>query len=172
MKTDGNIVVLEFDTPLVNVENNPFTSLSTLASDNKTEEERVKLINKTINDKHFEILSGCIDMLEKKMKAAKISGIEIEVKDRVNQGFDNVYTYIVLSKKGVGNCSHIDIFDSIRIDIRSETKNDNIQSEAYRFSLKGNYTDRFTNNIKVFKDYSTMEELMVKSIEYFINKRN
>jgi len=144
---------------------NPFKQLTTLSEDLKAEKQRKEEERINKNKELLELLKLSRDLVFNKIQDANIGGIEVELSDVSHPSYTLPYAYIKLKKAGVGNYSHIHIYENIKTTI--ELINDELIINIICDYTKKLHTDRV--KVKTQEDY---ERLIFDIVKWFITKEN
>ena len=144
---------------------NPFKQLTTLSEDLKAEELRKEEERIDKNKGLLKLLKLSRDLVFKKIQDANIGGIEVELSDVSHPSYTLPYAYIKLKKAGVGNYSHINIYENIKTTI--ELINDELIINIICGYTKKLHADRV--KVKTQEDY---ERLIFDIVKWFITKEN
>lgn len=164
-------VTLNFKELNLDSTTNIFTSLTNTFIVDRDSKFMVDMINDSIERELVEILGLFVDKTYSKIVSAEIKGIVIDLKDEVtiHKG-GRINRWLQLSKEGIGEYDHINIYETLKIGIKPKTISEEkypIYSADYVFFIG---SENFP--CKVLEDSKEVEKIICDRIEKFILKRN
>lgn len=163
-------VVLEFEVEVISGNENMFKELNGVIEARNEKKRYVESVNKVIADVHKDMLEKITKRLAGKLNEAEVKSLAVKLHETDTDFGESVVT-IQLSKQGLGNLSHVVIYDSFSVKVRSERGEMGeflLLDEKYELFVRENKSERFVKR----KNFREVELDLFKSVKEFLLKRN